>query len=272
VKETPIVSWGNPQKDWVNLLKFGADPEGRTDASPALQRAIDSGARTIYLPAGSEFRFESEVLIRGPVERIIGLEGRYFVEGQAIWRLVDSQHPTKLPDAPTVILERCNSRSGGLSITLRHESSRTLVVSSWIGMIIEGHGSGDIFLDDFCGRLQLLKAGQSAWCRQLNTEDPGVMCQNHGGKLWILGMKTEKIGTIIETTGGGITDATGVFVYSNQGWKPDVPAFVIRDSQATLCGIVERNFKNNPVSFWVQETQAGETRELRERGTVYLSR
>lgn len=271
VKETPDIAWGDPAKDWVNLLKFGADPNGKHDSSAALQTAIDSGAKTIFLPASANFRFESEVEIRGPVERIIGLEGRFFTKGGAVWRLVDGKHPRGLPDAPAVILERCNNRSGGLGITMQHESKRTLIVSSWIGMNVEGQGSGDIFLDDFCGRLDLNQPGQSAWCRQLNTEHTGTMCRNNGGKLWILGMKTEKIGTIIETVNGGITDAAGIFIYSNQGWDEKVPAFVITDSTATLAGLNERNFNRRPVTFWVRETQNGETRELREMPWVYLS-
>ncbi len=272
VKDPPPVRWGNPDGDWVNLLSFGADPEGKRDSSGALQAAIDSGAKTVFLPAGANFRFEGEIQIRGPVERIIGLEGRFVTEGTAVWRLVDGRHPRNLPDAPAVILERCTSASGGHGIVLKHESRRTLIVSSWTGMAVEGWGSGDIFLDDYCGRLDLNQPGQSAWCRQLNTEHQGVMCRNRGGRLWILGMKTEKIGTIIETTQGGITDAAGIFVYSNRGWDEKVPAFVIDNSTATLAGISERNFNRRPVSFWVRETQGGETRELRERPSVFLSR
>jgi hypothetical protein len=80
------------------------------------------------------------------IERIIGLEGRYFVEGQAIWRLVDSQHPTNLPDASTVILERSNSCSGGASITLRSAITRPHCAASWNGAsktILSHSGSGD---------------------------------------------------------------------------------------------------------------------------------
>ncbi len=267
VKETPDVPWGDPEKEWVNIEKFGADPTGREDASAALQGAIDSGAATIYLPAGREFRFDGEVKIRGPVRRIIGLEGRFFAGSGAVWRIVDSED-----DAPVVIIERCSNRSGGESIRIRHESKRTLVVTSSIGFAVEGHGSGDIFADDLSGQLHLNRPGQSAWCRQLNVEHNGTMCRNNGGRLWILGMKTEKIGTVIETVNGGITDAAGIFVYSNAGWEEGLPAFLIEDSTAVLCGINERNFNRKPVSLWVREIQGGETRELKERPWVYLSR
>ncbi|MBL9152135.1 MAG: hypothetical protein JNK37_06615 [Verrucomicrobiales bacterium] len=273
VKETPSVPWGDPGRDWVNVVDFGADPEGREDASAALQAAIDAGAKTVYLPAGAEFRFDAEVEIRGPVERIIGLEGRFNADGGgALWRLVDGRHPRGLPDAPTVIVERCSNRSGGGSVKIRHESKRTLVVSSAIGFDVEGRGSGDIFLDDLCGHVELMQPGQSAWCRQLNSERQGTKCRNYGGRLWILGYKTEKTGTLIETTGGGITEVVGAFLYSNAGWVAGEPAFLIEDSTAILVGVNERNYNQQPVTLWVRETQAGETRELTERPWVYLSR
>jgi hypothetical protein len=269
VKESPEVPWGDPARDWVNIERFGADPEGKTDASTALQRAIDSGAANIYLPAGKEFFFDGEVLIRGPVRRIIGLEGRFFTTGKAVWRLVDAPGRN---DSPGVIIERMTNRSGDKAIVLRHESKRTLIVSSVTGLAVEGHGSGDIFVDDLCGQLNLNHPGQSAWCRQLNVEHEGTMCRNNGGKLWILGMKTEKIGTIIETVNGGITDAAGIFVYSNAGWRDGLPAFLIENSTAILCGINERNFNRQPVSLWIREIQGGETREMKELPWVYLSK
>lgn len=271
-KESPTVPWGDPARDWTNLVAFGADPTGKADASAALQAAIDSGARTVYLPAGMRFQFNETVEIRGPVERIIGLEGVFHTDGRAVWKLVDGRHPRGLPDAKTVVIERMSGTSGGASVTVRHESRRTLVVSSTISFAVEGHGAGDIFLDDFCGTLNLHQPGQGAWCRQLNTEHRGTMLRNNGGRLWILGMKTEKIGTIIETLNGGITDAAGIFVYSNQGWDGNVPAFIIHNATATLAGINERNYNGRPVSLWFRETQGNETREAKTRSWVYLSR
>jgi len=277
VKETPLVAWGDPQKDWVNLTDFGADPTGASDASEAMQKAIDSGATTIYLPGGANYRFASGVEIRGPVRRIIGLEGRFIADwktgGSApVWKLVDGKHPENLPDAPVVIIERSENESGGPEIVLRHESARTLVVSSTTGFTVEGYGKGDIFLEDFCGHLDRVAPGQSAWCRQLNSEREGTKCRNVGGKLWILGMKTEKTGTLIETTGGGITEVNGAFVYSNTGWKANEPAFLIEDSTVNLYGINERNFNRHPVTLWVRERQGAEMKELTELPWIYLSR
>ena len=85
VKEPPEIPWGDPTSDWANIVKFGADPTGKADASAALQAAIDSGAKTVYLPAGMQFQFNGTVEIRGPVERIIGLEGNFHTDGRAVW-------------------------------------------------------------------------------------------------------------------------------------------------------------------------------------------
>jgi hypothetical protein len=272
VKETPEVPWGDPVREWANLIDFGADPTGAADASPALQKAIDSGSKTLYLPAGANFLFSSAVEIRGPVQRIIGLEGRFTAEGAPIWKLVDGRHPQKLPDAPVVIIERMSHQGGGAEIRVLHESARTLVISSATGFAIDGIGKGDLFLDDLCGHLDRVAPGQSAWCRQLNSEREGLKCRNAGGKLWILGMKTEKTGTLIDTTAGGITELNGLFLFSNSGWNEGEAAFTVADATLNLFGVNERNFNRQPVTLWVRERQGAETRELAEMPWVFLGR
>lgn len=270
VRDTPVVAWGHPDTDWVNIVDFGADPTGEADSSDALQRAIDSGAATVYLPGGTRFRFSGEVRVRGNVSRIIGLEGRCVFEEGSVWRLVDGEAVAGREDAPVVVFERCMSQSGGRGIPLIHESSRTLVVSSWTGMHVIGRGTGDIFLDDFCGKLDLESPQHRCWCRQLNTEHDGTMLTNNGAYLWILGMKTERIGTIIHTRNGGITDLAGCFVYSNRGWQDGVPAFLIEESHVRLAGLNERHYGDDPVSLWFRERRNNETRELEGRGWVYI--
>jgi hypothetical protein len=171
-----------------------------------------------------------------------------------------------------VIIERMCNQSGGAEIRVRHESARTLVISSTTGFAVEGVGKGDLFLDDLCGHLDRLAPGQSAWCRQLNSEREGLKCRNAGGKLWILGMKAEKTGTLIDTTAGGITEVNGLFLYSNSGWNAGEAAFTVADATLNLFGVNERNFNRQPVTLWVRERQGAETRELAERPWVYLGR
>lgn len=270
VSEVPVVAWGEPDKDWVNLLDFGADGTGAVDASPAMQKAIDTGARTIYFPGGATFRFSGTVEIRGPVRRIIGLEGRVVAEGEPVWKFVDGRQPGAAPDAPVVVIERIGG-SQASRIRIRHESSRTLLVSSTIGFDVEGLGKGDLHLEDFSGQLLSVAPGQNAWCRQL---DSGVAapCRNSGGRLWILGMSSEAFGTLVDTSAGGVTEINGLYLDSSATRDPNQPAFSVKDATLNLFGVSERNFTRQPVALWVREQQDGDRRELSELPWVYLGR
>ncbi len=270
VREVPMVPWGDPAKDWVNLLDFGADGTGAADASPALQKAIDAGSKVIFLPGGATFRFSGTVEIRGPLRRIIGLEGRVVAEGEPVWKIVDGRHPQNLPDAPVVVIERIGG-SVATRIRIRQESARTLVVCSTMGFDVEGAGKGDLFLEDVSGRLTRVAAGQSAWCRQLDTGIGGKV-ENAGGRLWILGMKCEATGTVVETKGGGITEINGCFLDSSGGWTQGEPAFVVTDATLNLFGVSERNFNRQPVDLWVRERQGAGEETLTELPWVYLGR
>ena len=83
------------------------------------------------------------------------------------------------------------------------------------------------------------------------------MIHYDSGRLWILGMKTKKFGTIIETVNGG--------------WSEELPAFLIENSTVTLSGVNERNYNRQPVTLWVRQTQGTETRETPKMPWVYLS-
>ena len=70
------------------------------------------------------------------------------------------------------------------------------------------------------------------------------------------------------TAAGGLSSCCHPHV---QRWLAAWPAFVIKNSTATLCGINERNFNCKPVTLWVRETQQGDTRETTKLPWVYLS-
>ena len=52
VKETPEIPWGDPAKEWANLLDFGADATGAADASAALAR--NGGWRAVPISGRKE--------------------------------------------------------------------------------------------------------------------------------------------------------------------------------------------------------------------------
>ena len=68
---TPEVPWGDIHKDWMNVEKF-ADKKAGDDWGPAIQAAIDSGARSVYFPAG-RYEVLSAVHVHGKIDRLFGL-------------------------------------------------------------------------------------------------------------------------------------------------------------------------------------------------------
>ena len=66
MKEPPEIPIDDP-KTWANVDDFGADPSGQADSSAAIQRAMDSGATTVFLPGS--YAMKQTVVIRGKVSR-----------------------------------------------------------------------------------------------------------------------------------------------------------------------------------------------------------
>ncbi len=248
VKETPEAPWEEPS-EWANVDAFGADPSGKADSSEAIQKAIDSGATTVFLQGSYNLR--STVTIRGKVRRLIGLGGtiNYGVGLNPDFRLGDG-------DSPIVTIEHLAHVHGGLEVNTR----RTLVLRSVSDCDLRFTSratGGELFLEDVVTH-DLKLRGQTVWARQLNIENEGTHLANEGGKLWILGYKTERGGTLIETRGGGSTEVLGGFSYTTTAGKL-APMFVNTDS-SVFAFFAEVCFSGDPFKTLVRETRNGETR------------
>jgi len=113
-----------------------------------------------------------------------------------------------------------------------------------------------LFLEDVCcGAFNF--DHQTVWGRQLDPETTEVHVANNGGKVWILGLKTEKPSTIIRTTGGGQTELLGASIYPYSLIDRSIPAFVCVDSGQSLVYGTSQDYEVN-----VQETRGGVTRSL----------
>lgn len=58
--------------------------------------------------------------------------------------------------------------------------------------------SGELFFEDVVTHNLVLK-NQRVWARQLNVENEGTHVVNDGGLLWVLGYKTERGGTLLDS-------------------------------------------------------------------------
>lgn len=235
IRETPEAPWNDP-KTWVSPQRFGAKVDDGQDDSEAIQKAIDSGASTVYLPRGS-YTIAHTIIIRGAVRRIIG--GKAFLiiaaplrgEAQPVFRLAPGT-------SPVVTLEGINTDfSGGPFYFMEDNSPRTLVlrrlaINFQAADAFHGKGPGTVFIEDVVGHYFKFHH-QTVWARQFNVEGDGEHVLNDGGIMWILGLKTEGGGTLLKTRSGGKTELLGSFSYSVGAHLPD-PMFVIENSAATL--------------------------------------
>jgi len=60
---------------------------------------------------------------------------------------------------------------------------------------------------------------QRLWARQLNIENQGTHLANEASDVWILGYKTERGGTLLETRAGGRSEVLGGFSYTTTAGK-----------------------------------------------------
>ena len=250
VKETPEVPRDDP-KTWANVDDFGADPTGEADSAAAIQRAMDSGATTVFLPG--HYALKSTVIIRGKVRRVVGIGGMidYTSQVKPDFRLADGE-------APVVMLEHFSHIHGGLEV----DTARTLVLRSVSDCDLTSTpraGEAEWFFEDVVTHRLALK-NQKLWARQLNVENEGTHLINDGGDVWILGYKTERGGTLLETRGGGRSEVLGGFSYTTTAGKL-APMFVNHDS-SVWSFFSEVCYNGDPFTVRISETRGPGTKTV----------
>lgn len=253
IKEPPEVSADDPQT-WANVDNFGADPTGQADSSAAIQKAIDSGATTIFLPGS--YALKSTLVIRGNVRRVVGVGGMidYFGNAKPDFRIVDGA-------PPVVMLEHFAAIQGGLEI----DTQRTVVfrsVSDCDLTCTRRAEGGEVFFEDFVTH-NLKMTKQRVWARQLNVENEGTHIVNDGGQLWVLGYKTERGGTLLETRGSGRSEILGGFSYTTTAGKL-APMFVT-DNSSVFTFFNEVCYNGDPFATLIREVR-NQTEKSVKRG------
>ncbi|MBP0000095.1 MAG: hypothetical protein J7641_14040 [Cyanobacteria bacterium SID2] len=253
IEPTPEATWDDPD-DTVTVAPPGED------ATAALQAAIDSGKSTLYLPRAN-YTISDTVEIRGNVRRIVGLgaaivtaSDRLQTTDRPVFRLVEGT-------ADTVSLEGIEAHLGS-SYFIEHAAPRTLVLKHLGAGGYRNLASGSkLFLEDVVGdRFDF--QNQQVWARQFNVEagrhSGKFNIRNNGADVWILGLKTERDVTLIETIEGGRTELLGAFLYGNRDIPENTPAFLDRESRQSLVFLSY----NHPFQPYIREIHRGETRDL----------
>jgi hypothetical protein len=257
VQDLPPVFWEPPEK-WVSPLAYGGRPDDGKDDSDAIQQAVDSGAATVYLPRG-QWRVGKPVVLRGRLRRLVGCRGFIdTVDGkrrdEPLLRVGDGDGPLQI--------ERLNGPWHGTKV-LAAGTKRPVTVRHCGNVSMDFGGGGDVYLDDVVnnpGANFTFKGGR-VWAWQFNPEPEGVHVRNDGAQLWILGIKTESRGTLIETLNGGATELLGGIAYTSGG-SGGVPMFTVADSRfsATLGEVC---WDDRYYRVIVREARGGETREFK---------
>ncbi|HAX77111.1 MAG TPA: endopolygalacturonase [Cyanobacteria bacterium UBA11372] len=264
IRETPDVPWDDPiTTPWANVVSFGAIPNDGRDDTAAIQAAIDSGRTTVYFPNGS-YDLRGTVLVRNNVRRVIGTEAHVVVGSESNptnpgFRLVNGT-------SPVVVFERFSSGYYA-NPTFENASARTMVIRHALNVSGNMTGSGDVFIEDVVSNpvSSWTFNRQNIWARQFNVENQGTHIRNNGGNLWILGLKTERGGTLIDTRAGGKTELLGGFAYTTtaapNGLQND-PMFINHESSISI-SMAEINYGGGPnYTTYVRETRNGVTRNL----------
>ncbi len=249
VEDPPAFDLGDPRQ-WVSVKRFerlAADG----DWAPAIQAAIDSGARTVYFPKG-RYLIKQPIVIRGQTRHVIGFraDAAFRIPDQPGWVIADGDGP--------VLLDVASGYGAKTDVHIEHASPRTLVYRG--GSYRNTVPGGKVFIYDTVA-VPMHFDRQQVWARQLNPESYNypAMIVNRGGDLWVLGLKTEKDRTVVATLDGGRTEVLGGFLYKNRQRNPDqAPAFVVEDSKFKA---VYRN-KQLPYQPQIVETRNGRTRQI----------
>jgi hypothetical protein len=259
IKQFPKLAWDDP-KTWVSVEKFGAVPNDKKDDTAAFQAAIDSGATTVFVPNTGTFTINGSLKLRAKVQRFLGTNG--WIEG-------NGEIVADKGSQATLIVENF-SVAYNSKLKWRTVANRTVVYRSIVHLDLESKGTGDLFIDDatVMGAVKFLNPNQHIWARQLNPEggsEPNVV--NRGATLWILGLKTERARTKIETTNGGSTELLGGLIYATTKQDPKEPLFRIDNASAAFVGVVDAFFDRDTYQIWVEETR-GKTTKMLKRGEI----
>jgi hypothetical protein len=249
IRETPTIQDTN-LNDWG---KFTANYYGDTSSLEAL---LNSGKSTIYFPSNIYFSFDERAVIVPPsVKRIVGFGG--------------------------AVNQGNGTNGGGIRLIVQDDSTDPLIVEQFkYGIKIDQrgkrpvaikHGSygysslpgaGDLYFEDVGIEPLKVQPGQHVWARQLNNEGNDTKLSNDGGTLWILGLKTERAGTVIQTINGGNTELLGTLIYPATSVPANDVAFKIIDSRVSLIYSVSSYVAGGDYAVQVEETRAGATKKL----------
>lgn len=270
IKETPeyhdnnMANWGRFEPRWYG------DTEG-------LQPLLNSGKSTIYFPFnyrvnnedknGAYFSYnETVVTVPASVKPIVGFSS-----------VVNGDGNGKNGGGIKFVVEEGSSdpliiEQFGYGVKVEQKSSRSVALKDGFYQYTSIPGAGDLFLEDVGVEPLQVQPKQNVWARQLNNEYDGTKIVNNGGNLWILGLKTQRKGTVIESKNGANTELLGGFILPVAEFSAEAKSQAAFTSDNSNTSLVYRMRAYSPdygYNIQVKETRDGQTRQLLTKNSAH---
>lgn len=250
----PVVE--NPDVPTVPLASMaganaaGARGDDQVDDTAAIQAALDSGKPVVYLREG-RYIVSRPLTVPSTVTAIVGFEAqidatRGDFAGSSTAAVFSSRDDASTP----LVLAQLIFKASPAVVDLERLGTRPVGMTDvHIGGLPFRGSPGQVVLTDVeGGQGWSFTAGQQVWGRHLNAEQPTTKVRSNGAQLWILGLKTESLGTVVDSVGGASTEILGGLLYPVSVVPDDTPAFAATDSRQSIsiavsAGQTDRNYR-----------------------------
>jgi len=233
IEDTPAAA---PVCDSASVRAYGARGDGLADDAPAIQRALDSGAAAVHFPPG-RYAIARALTVPDTVRRLDGLWSTLTVLAErapAFSREAGMLRSTNASAALTVQRLAFDMTDRGRQLAVEHAGRAPLVladvVSAGTVLVRRRADAGKLFLENVCCGTAQVEGPAGVWARQFDSEGRGVRLLNDGAPVWVLGLKTERNATAVETRQGGRTEVWGGLLYPVLPMADAPPAFIVRDA------------------------------------------
>lgn len=238
VEDAPAMS-AAPVQQWASVMAYGGIPDDDVDDTEAIQQALDSGHKVVYLRAGW-YQVSRPLVVPPGVDAVVGFGAALDSRGGAF---ATSRPPgvfdvTAGPSPLTVAEIYFRAAPAGLDVSSRAGRAVHLRDLHLSEQPFDG-GAGDLYLTNVeGGGPWIFRSGQQVWARQLNAERAGTKIRNQGALLWVLGLKTEADGTVVSSGELARTEVLGGLLLPAEPTGAGTPAFEVTGSARQMLTFV----------------------------------
>lgn len=260
VPETPKVP-NFPSSSWAGLGTTSTTDTA--DDTAVLQAVLTSGNPVVYLRPG-QIVVSRTLEVPSTVKVLVGYEGVIRATSKfsgPVFRIHGS-----LADHIAVSYLTVRANAGAVDFENAGLGTVTLTDVNLGGVSSSSpiRGGKIWFLNDVEGGSGWhLTKGQRIYARQFDLEQPTTKVVNDGATLWILGIKTENLGTVVESKDGASTEILGGLLYPSAPIPQGRVGFLSVDSKQSFSLSINANAVTNRYDPLISTTVAGRTMFLK---------